>query len=610
MLRQSIRRFIYSTWLPWSLLGVAIIAALILGNIQPLTAEKFPIGILAAFLGFVLLAVGAVYLVFSRFSDLAEQRAFFEARLDEADQRLDAIFQINQSFVEACDEVEVIQPALRLVAGLMKAKGAVFIPLDEHGQPQTALAHGEIPVLTLEAWAESLISTGVREACRNCDMPLGVDKPGSCPLRETNFFGSADSYCILLRRNEIEFGVISLFFSGPASLDARSQSFLHALVDEVALGLEGVRLRRRELDAFRQSQALRQRADLKVLLRGLMENMLKAMDADFAMLIANKPDSYQPKIDLVIGDLSPHSRPFIDGILQEVMASGEPTLSGDIASGQEPVPGLRSLLSAPLFSSERSVVGAVAVGNCRMKGFHQRQIALLQAISGQVALVVENADLMAELESKTMIQERARLAREIHDGLAQTIGFLKLQAAQLRTNLGRNELDRARQTADLFYATLSEAYQDARQSIDWLRISSAEAGLNGWIEQTLAVFQEVSGLVVELEGSPIRISLSPEIHAQLIRIIQEALSNVRKHAQAKRVWVMHRQMAGDLILEVRDDGEGFCPDDLSSASKYGLRGMQERAALIGATLEVISQPGQGTTIRVVLPFQSREGLVQ
>ena len=90
---------------------------------------------------------------------------------------------------------------------------------------------------------------------------------------------------------------------------------------------------------------------------------------------------------------------------------------------------------------------------------------------------------------------------------------------------------RARQNADLFYATFTEAYQDARQVIDGLRILPAEFGLNHWIEQTLSEFQEISGLVVELEAAPIQTNCPLEIHAQLIRILQEALSNVRKHAR-------------------------------------------------------------------------------
>ncbi len=587
-------------------MGVTLLVALLHEIVQPFGIALLPAASQALLWSLALAGLACIYLVYSRLTDLSDQRLELETHLAESYERLEAIFQLNQSFVQASEEVEIIRPLLHVLAGLTGAIEVVFVPLDEHGQPQTAFSHRDLPASRMDTWTEYLASPSVRLACSNCDQKAASHGPPACPLLQGPFSETQDLICLLVRRGEREFGIVSLLFSGLAPADSRTLAFLHLVADEVSLGLEGVQLRRRELDALRRSQVLRYKADLKTLLTSLLENILSALDADFAILVAPKPGSYQPRIDLVVGDLTPSARPLADGVLQSVMTSGEPVLVGDVAGGPDASPALRSLLAAPLFSSERSVVGAVLVGNCKVKGFHQRQIALLQAITGQVALVVQNADLMAELEYKTLIQERVRLAREIHDGLAQTLGLLKLQAAQLRGYLARNELERARQHLDLFYATLTEAYQDARQAIDGLRISPAESGLTQWIEQTLTEFQEVSGLPVELRSAPIQASLPPEVHAQLIRILQEALSNVRKHARAKQVWVACQETASDLVLEVRDDGDGFSPEDLAQASKHGLQGMQERAELIGAALEIISHPGQGAVVRLCLPLSSLE----
>jgi two-component system nitrate/nitrite sensor histidine kinase NarX len=358
---------------------------------------------------------------------------------------------------------------------------------------------------------------------------------------------------------------------------------------------------------LRQMQTLRQKTDLTALLNGLLENMYHTLEADFAVMRVPGNGSQRTRVELSLGDFPPQARPFVDGLLQGVMTSAEPVLLGDLAGDPagDPAsrPELKSLLAAPLLSPERAVLGAVLVGNRRARGFQQRQLALLQTIAGQVALVVQNASLMAELEYQTMLQERARLAREIHDGLAQTIGFLKLQAAQLRNQIEKGDFIRALQSADLFYTTLTEAYQDARQAIDGLRISPDECGLNGWLRQIASEFQDLSGLEVHLEETPVEDEVSPEVQAQLIRIIQEALSNVRKHAQASEVWLAIRQTNGDLLLEVRDDGDGFTPQDISSASRHGLRGMRERAELVGADFQVISRPQQGATVRVRLPLK-------
>lgn len=560
-----------------------------------------------------LLCLVLTYLVYRRYKGVVEGSERLQAELSKAErlvgeayQRLDAIFRVSQRFVEASDENEVVEPILRLLVDLTGADGAAFIPLDEHGQPQTALSHGELPVEAKDAWVEYLASPRVRERCEACELKDKPGRPADCPLLEGPFTDVVELLCLPVRRGEREFGVASIFLSDGERLDERTLVFLRAVIDETALGLEGVQLRRRELAALRQIQVLRQKTDLSALLRDLLENVHRTLEADFAMMVVPKTDAYQSKIDLALGDFLSQARPFVDGILQDVMASGKPVLLGDVAGDPVSTPGLRSLMAAPLISSERLVVGAISVGTRRVRGFHHRQLALLQTVAGQVALVVQNASLMAELEYQTMIQERTRLAREIHDGLAQTIGFLKLQAAQLRNDLARGEIERARRNVDLFYATLSETYQDARHAIDGLRVSPVECEPMGWLEQMAAEFQEISGLQVDLYESEVRIHLPPEIHAQLIRIFQEALSNVRKHARASQVWIACREVGDDILLEVRDNGKGFSPEDVTTSSQHGLRGIHERAELIGADFQVVSRPKEGTIVQVRLPYRGSE----
>ena len=136
----------------------------------------------------------------------------------------------------------------------------------------------------------------------------------------------------------------------------------------------------------------------------------------------------------------------------------------------------------------------------------------------------------------------------------------------------------------------------------WLRISPNGEGLSAWLKETCLEFEENTGLPVELDESSPRESLPPEIQVQLIRIIQEALNNVRKHSRAKQAWVTCHQIGEDLLIEVRDDGKGFSPEEVPSVSRYGLQGMQERSDLIGADIQIISWPGEGTTVRIRLPM--------
>jgi two-component system nitrate/nitrite sensor histidine kinase NarX len=206
-----------------------------------------------------------------------------------------------------------------------------------------------------------------------------------------------------------------------------------------------------------------------------------------------------------------------------------------------------------------------------------------------------------------MIEERMRLAREIHDGLAQTLGFLKLKTAQMRGYLEQGDDELLREAVDTSYEVLAEAYLDARQAIDGLRLTSRE-GFEGWLHQTVDEFQEYSGIAVEVCNPEIAASLSPEVQAQLIRIVQEALSNVRKHSGARQVNITCRLVGEELIMEIHDDGTGFNVEDVPGPSQHGLRGMRERAELISADLQVISMPSEGTAVSVRLPMEEKESL--
>jgi len=119
-------------------------------------------------------------------------------------------------------------------------------------------------------------------------------------------------------------------------------------------------------------------------------------------------------------------------------------------------------------------------------------------------------------------------------------------------------------------------------------------------------FEDNTGLVVNIEGRSPADELPLEIQVQLIRIIQEALSNVRKHAQATQAWIDYHQAGRDFLVEIRDDGRGFHPDEIPGVSKYGLQGMRERSEMIGAELQIISAPEEGTIIKIRVPVPKGE----
>jgi two-component system nitrate/nitrite sensor histidine kinase NarX len=184
------------------------------------------------------------------------------------------------------------------------------------------------------------------------------------------------------------------------------------------------------------------------------------------------------------------------------------------------------------------------------------------------------------------------------------LGFLKLQTAQIRKYLDRGDIDDARNAVDRSYKIIIETYEDARQSIDGLRISASNEGKMDWLEEVADNFMDVSGIKVEVKNAEFDENLPPEIHAQLIRIVQEAFSNIRKHGNAQHVWLSCVESSESLFLEIKDDGDGFAPEDVSTPSQYGLRGMRERADLIGADFQIESRPGGGTMVKIRVPLSN------
>jgi signal transduction histidine kinase/ligand-binding sensor domain-containing protein len=225
---------------------------------------------------------------------------------------------------------------------------------------------------------------------------------------------------------------------------------------------------------------------------------------------------------------------------------------------------------------------------------------LLAAMAGLVVLFLRLRLRRAEGEFRAVLGERNRIAREIHDTLAQGYVGISVQLEVLSELLRRNEAQAAVKHLDLIRGYVREGLADARQSIWALR--SQDSG-----ETTLPVRLN---RLVEAEGGhgvETRFSLfgayrpmPPETEQEFLRIAQEAIHNVKKHAGARHLFVQLEYGPEEIALEVRDDGQGFVIDwkQESASGHYGLTGMKERAAAIGGRLEIHSEPGVGTTIRL------------
>jgi len=528
----------------------------------------------------------------------------------ETETQLSAILNVNRKLVETGDENEIIALVLKLSMQTTSAMGASFVPLDERGQPMASTRVGEFPFPIPDAFLEYLASSAVRQVCAACSKLENHD--GSCVLLKGPFSDALGIFCFPLRYGEQNLGMLNLYMPDKKQIPEQNMAFLNSLVDATALALESDRLRQREISTLTQLRSARPKSDLKAVLNGMLDNLYTTLSVDFAFLLFNPASAVAQQAglqngEICAGEIAPQDKEILNHVVMTVYQTGQAQFSGQQANNL-------SWAAAPIRIGSAEPVGVLLVGDRRGDYFHQRHIALLEGMAEQIGALIQNAVQIAGLEYKTMMEERTRLAREIHDGLAQTLGFLKLQAAQMQTYLERGDRDRLTAAMRLSYTTLASAYQDARQAIDGLRITPDGPGdnpLERWLTQVAVEFSSdgsVSPLEVSLVKVDVQIQLQPEVHAQLIRITQEALSNVRKHSNARHAWISCFQDSGDLILAIQDDGEGFSVEDIPRPSRYGLRGMRERAELLGADFQIISRPGNGTTVRVRLPHQTHRQL--
>ena len=225
--------------------------------------------------------------------------------------------------------------------------------------------------------------------------------------------------------------------------------------------------------------------------------------------------------------------------------------------------------------------------------------SLLATLADMAAIAITTARLKEAEQQLVIVAERDRIARELHDSLAQVLGHIHLRLRGLETGPTARHRSSATEMADLADVA-DEAYRDVREAILGLRETiSGDNGLEGALREYIAKYARQTGIKASLHcDDATRRVISPPSEIQLLRVVQEALTNVRKHARESAVKLDLRDVNGTPVLSVSDDGEGFDPTSVvaSLTGGFGLRSMRERVELLGGTLDVHTAPGDGTRI--------------
>jgi two-component system nitrate/nitrite sensor histidine kinase NarX len=425
-------------------------------------------------------------------------------------------------------------------------------------------------------------------------------------------------------------GIGLFLWHGLRRMDVRHQATLEALADRSqALEMQMLRLSA----VHKVASALSEAVELPELLGDGLERAVCALglDGGHVHLKVDGEDEVM-RLSALFGANS-H---FWDGestirvgecICGQVAAEGSPVVVEDAASdprvaGRACAAGaVPSVASVPLKSKGRTL-GVLTVRSCDPHHFALQDVELLTSIANFMGAALENAriraemrdqidELTAEVRQAAIVQERHRISREMHDGLAQTLGLLNLQIEMVKIAAKAGNWAAAEDELAQLDSYLSGAYTDVREALSDLRSATlqgetflsslrdyvAEFGRRNDLE---AVFLTDNG------DEPVCLPALVEVHLQ--RVVQEALTNVRRHAAASRVEVRVGAHPKGWEVKVIDDGVGFDADQPAAAGQggYGLLTMRERIEGVGGCFAVDSKPGTGTRIAITVPCNSQD----
>ncbi|HEV2074007.1 MAG TPA: GAF domain-containing sensor histidine kinase [Thermomicrobiales bacterium] len=300
------------------------------------------------------------------------------------------------------------------------------------------------------------------------------------------------------------------------------------------------------------------------------------------------------------------------GVIGVETKTGRTLRLDDISTHPESVgfpphhPPMKPLLAVPI-RSKNGVFGHLYLADEAGFQFGIRDEETHVRFAALSAVAIENAQLHRQVRTLAITEERERIAREMHDSLAQVLGYVNTKAQAAKVLIASNQTERASAQLDQMATAARSAYADVREGILSLRTSlQPDRSLTDTLREYLAIWQEQSGVSVTLDDSRIPVgALSDLAEVHLLRIVQEALANVRKHAGATEIWIVIEGTGPDVVTTFADNGLGFVIQEREyrGVPQFGLSTMRERAESLGGSFTVTSIPGEGTVIQVRLPAE-------
>ncbi|WP_011301179.1 type IV pili methyl-accepting chemotaxis transducer N-terminal domain-containing protein [Cupriavidus necator] len=412
-----------------------------------------------------------------------------------------------------------------------------------------------------------------------------------------------------------EFGTLNAGFNRMA---AELQDLYQDLAARVASKTAELERQNRDLETLYDMAAfLNQARDAEAMARGFLERVMGQFDADGGSV--RVMDAQHGKLHLLASAGLPAALAESGNCMAvDACHCGDATREGVVAIADlrrttrrpllpQPSPCTRegfTAIAAFRIESQRGAIGTFALHFHAPRELPPSDRQLLDTLAQHLGIALEHLRLSASARQLAVVEERNLVAQGLHDSIAQGLNFLNLQVQLLGDAVDRDDLAEAREIVPMLRHGVEESYQDVRELLNNFRSRLTPGELRPAVEETVERFRRQcrteATLVIDDHGN--RLPLQPEQQLQVLFILQEALSNVRKHAMAAHVTVSLCH-GHDFRLVVEDDGEGFDPAELGrdSEAHVGLNIMRERAARLHARLAIDARPGRGVRIELVLP---------
>jgi signal transduction histidine kinase len=404
---------------------------------------------------------------------------------------------------------------------------------------------------------------------------------------------------------------------GAEEFSAEDEEALVVLATHAGVAVENARLyeeaqqRERRLEAVREiTTSILEGPDPESVLELVARRARELVQADLATIATPAPDGVSLVLTVAEGENAEKLRgtafPIEESLSGEVIRSGKPVVLADASADDrvyQPVVrmgGMGPTMLVPLAAGDRPL-GTLAVAN-RSGGrpFDEAALELVETFAGQASVALEYGRVQRELRRLAVMEDRERIAKELHDGVIQSL-FAVGMGLQATGTLSRDpDLEERIEGA---VNEIDRVIRDLRNYIFGLRPGIlADRQLDQAIRRLAEDFEEKAGVttVVEIDGT-VAAELASRA-ADVVQLARESLSNVGRHAQAATCRVtLSRSNDGEAVLEIDDDGRGFDPG-AASEKGHGLRNLEERAASLGGELRVRTVAGEGTTISITIPL--------